>query len=543
MKKLILWLFILSNLSFLYSQWISNYGFKAGDVKCENSKGNAVVCKGNSSYVTGYTYETDNGKDIATIKYNSQGDTMWVRCYNGTANSDDEGLAIYADENDYIYVTGYVQNSGNQKDAVILKYSVHGELLWVRTLSFSLQINSNDDKGVSITADDNGYVYATGYTTGPDGYTDIFAVKADPTGNVIWSAIEDGVSNLNAEGTSLVIDSENNIYICGFVTSSVNNTDIIVIKYGANRWIKTINGSGNSEDKAWGIVVDESDNVYITGYITNSDNNTDTYTACLSPSGQIVWSKTYNGSGNESDKAWGIIIDEDDDVFITGETTADNNNINYLTIKYNNQGQLIWNKTYNGPGNGEDKSAAISLYRNKIVVTGKSWGSDNTYDIATVSYLINNGNQVEVNRYSMAENSNDLAKDIASKGNIIVVTGYSVIKRDNASSNSYISTLSPGFSSQLESKLTVPAGFSLQQNFPNPFNPVTSIQFNLGELSYVKLSVYDVLGKEVSVLINQQLEAGSHKITFIAGNLSSGIYFYKLEAGSFSEIKKMTLVK
>jgi len=89
----------------------------------------------------------------------------------------------------------------------------------------------------------------------------------------------------------------------------------------------------------------------------------------------------------------------------------------------------------------------------------------------------------------------------------------------------------------------VPGQFSLAQNYPNPFNPSTTIYYSLPKSSNVKLTVYDVLGNEVSTLVNENKLAGTHKIDFISGYLASGIYFYKLVAGDYVEVKKMTLIK
>ncbi|MDP3149363.1 MAG: T9SS type A sorting domain-containing protein [Ignavibacteria bacterium] len=85
--------------------------------------------------------------------------------------------------------------------------------------------------------------------------------------------------------------------------------------------------------------------------------------------------------------------------------------------------------------------------------------------------------------------------------------------------------------------------FQLYQNFPNPFNPTTSILYNLKEESFVTLKVYDVLGKEVKVMVNENKSAGQHEIFFNAKNIASGIYFYGLTAGKVHEMKKMILVK
>ncbi len=85
--------------------------------------------------------------------------------------------------------------------------------------------------------------------------------------------------------------------------------------------------------------------------------------------------------------------------------------------------------------------------------------------------------------------------------------------------------------------------FRLSQNYPNPFNPSTTIAFSLPTASPVKLSVFNVLGQEVAVLANSQFSQGEHTVTFDASSLSSGLYFYRIEAGSFMATKSMTLIK
>jgi hypothetical protein len=92
-------------------------------------------------------------------------------------------------------------------------------------------------------------------------------------------------------------------------------------------------------------------------------------------------------------------------------------------------------------------------------------------------------------------------------------------------------------------KGNVPGKFALFQNYPNPFNPSTSIQYTVGSNQFVQLKVYDVLGNDLVTLVNEEKPAGNYKVEFNAANLPSGIYFYRLKAGAFSEIKKMLLVK
>jgi photosystem II stability/assembly factor-like uncharacterized protein len=91
--------------------------------------------------------------------------------------------------------------------------------------------------------------------------------------------------------------------------------------------------------------------------------------------------------------------------------------------------------------------------------------------------------------------------------------------------------------------LNVPDQFSLEQNYPNPFNPTTTIGFNISERGFVKLTVYDLLGKEITTLINEEIAAGKYTVEFDAGNLSSGIYFYQLEAENFKQTRRMILMR
>jgi len=95
--------------------------------------------------------------------------------------------------------------------------------------------------------------------------------------------------------------------------------------------------------------------------------------------------------------------------------------------------------------------------------------------------------------------------------------------------------------SQHESE--IPQSFSLSQNYPNPFNPNTIINYDLRITNYVSLKVYDILGNEVTTIVNEKQNAGSYQIEFDGSNLSSGVYFYELTAGEYSDVKKMTLLK
>ena len=94
-----------------------------------------------------------------------------------------------------------------------------------------------------------------------------------------------------------------------------------------------------------------------------------------------------------------------------------------------------------------------------------------------------------------------------------------------------------------ESSRTYPVSFSLEQNYPNPFNPSTTIRYGLSHASMVQMSVYNTLGQKVAQLVNGEQEVGLHELRFDGGGLASGVYFYRIQAGSFVETKKLELVR
>ena len=129
--------------------------------------------------------------------------------------------------------------------------------------------------------------------------------------------------------------------------------------------------------------------------------------------------------------------------------------------------------------------------------------------------------------------------------------GSSVVILDDSVHSVYL----PPLTVVEQDETPLPAEFVLEQNYPNPFNPSTTITFSLpsqssthakgrvGEGSTVSLKVFDLLGREVATLVNEEKPAGSYRTTFNASQLPSGVYFYRLEAGSFTQTRKLLLLK
>jgi hypothetical protein len=124
--------------------------------------------------------------------------------------------------------------------------------------------------------------------------------------------------------------------------------------------------------------------------------------------------------------------------------------------------------------------------------------------------------------------------------------GYGVISAYNISNPSERDSITFGGRADpigIRQLSSVVKGFSLNQNYPNPFNPTTKIRFTIEKGNYVDLTVFDILGREVKVLLNQQMNPGEYEVEFDATGLASGMYYYRLRSGEEVAVKKMTLVK
>lgn len=147
------------------------------------------------------------------------------------------------------------------------------------------------------------------------------------------------------------------------------------------------------------------------------------------------------------------------------------------------------------------------------------------------NYSFNSGGGIELTNNSTYKQSNTFGQPIIGKfsgSNFSVTIGFWQVT---------------SIVTSVENEEILPIEFRLYNNFPNPFNPSTTIKFDIAERGLVTLKVYDILGREISTLVNEEKDIGRYEVSFGLPYLASGIYIYRLEAGSFVNVKKMLLIK
>ena len=514
-------------------------GYDEATTLFRDNSGNLYVCGGSTG--------SGSGLDYVVIKYDSDGFTSWTARYNGPGNGDDDAYLVKADDQGYVYVTGSSEGAGTSLDYCVVKYSPAGAFIW----AYRYNGPGNDtDEVYSLQVDNGGFIYMTGYSKGSSSGYDICTIKLNYLGAEQWVKRINGSLNNDDYGNSIQIDNSGNIYLTGAVTTATD-LDYITVKYDNNGniiWQKFYNGPGNGEDFPSSNVIDASGNVYVVGYSLGTGTNYDYCTIKYNNSGAQQWVTRYNGTANGIDEAWNIILDNQNNVYITGNSAGAGTGDDYASVKYNNNGVQQWAARYNGNGTGDDYCNWIVVDpTGNVYVTGVSQGTGVFDDMATIGYN-SSGVQQWLIRYNGPGNEYDSGNSMAidNTGNVFVAGGS-----DNSLNTDFIIIKYNSTIGIKPISTEIPDKFSLSQNYPNPFNPSTKIRFSLpspqGEGLGVRVTIYDILGREVITLVNELLQPGTYEVEWDATKYSSGIYFYTLTTNDPSAPlrinKKMILVK
>ena len=353
-------------------------------------------------YVTGYSYgDSVTVDDYATIRYDSSGNEIWTRRYDGSANMSDGAYATAVDGAGNVYVTGFCTDSQSYTDYVTIKYDSSGNEIWVRSYDGP---GNSDDCAYDMAVDGPGNIYLTGKSTGNGTNFDYATIKYDSSGTELWVRRYNGSANRADEAAAIAVDDLGNVYVTGH--SIGTGYDYATIKYdssGNELWVSRYDGPASGRDGACDIAVDGLGNVYVIGNSTGSTTASDFATVKYDSSGNQLWVRRYSGPGSYNDLAAGISLDSSGNVYITGYNVTINTACNYVTIKYDTSGNELWMQTYNGPGNWGDHARAIALDDSgNVYVTGESWGISSNYDYATIKYVqfirgdVNNDHDVTI---------------------------------------------------------------------------------------------------------------------------------------------------
>ncbi len=529
-------------------------------------------------------------------------DWQWSTQAGGSNN--DKGMSITTDASGNCYVTGlffetatfgsYTLTSGGALDIFVAKMDPNGNWLWATKAG-----GSDHDYGNEITTDAAGNCYVTGrfmdtatfgsYYLTSNGSCDIFVAKMDALGNWLWATKAGGTSG--DYGHAISIDDSGNSYVTGYfygtttfgpypLTSS-GSCDIFVAKIDAQgNWQWVIQAGGGFEDLGYGLVIDDDGNSYLTGYFhgaatfgsypLTSSGHQDIFVAKIDALGNWQW--VIQAGGIYDDFGHAITIDDSRNSILTGYfggtatfgsySLTSSGYRDIFVAKMDADGNWLW-ATQAGGSDGDHGNGISTDVNGNSYVLGEFWDTAafGPYSLTSIGHrdifvsMINaDGNWLWATQAGGFNNDNghSITTDVA--GNCYL-TGffnetatfgpYSLTS--NGSCDIFVAKL--GNDTSVENEI-IPTKMELS-NYPNPFNPSTTISFDLtAEIAKnAEIIIYNIKGQKVKQLLSDQLSAGEYSVVWDGRDdnnksVSSGIYFYKLEVNGKTEaVRKCLLLK
>ena len=530
-------------------------------------------------------------------------DWLWVKQAGGTDY--DFGHSIAVDANGNNYVTGSFSGSSTfgtttltssgDKDIFVAKIDHNGNWLWANQAG-----GISYDYGRGIAVDDNGNSYITGEfeesatfgttTLTSSGSYDIFVAKLDSSGNWLWAKQAWGIGE--DVGFSIAVDAKGNSYITGVFMESANfgtttltssgDYDIFVAKLDINsNWLWAKQAGGTDDDYGNGIAVDANGNSYVTGYFSESatfgtttltsSGDIDIFVAKLDSSGNWLWAN--QAGGTNCDYGHGIAVDDNGNSYIIGNflesanfgitTLTSSGYYDIFVAKLDINGNWLWAKQAGGTSYDFGNSIAVDTNRN-VYVTGFFYSSSCSF--GTITLINSSSEYIDIFVAKLDINGNWLWAKQA--GGTSDDCGYGITVDVNG--NSYITGIFRGSATFGTTTLTSSGDFDIfvaklgevnsidlpdiisfsgiRSIYPNPFNPLTTIDYEISMPADVKIEVYNNRGQLVRNFILGYKEQGSYKLTWEGEDnngclCSTGIYYIRMQAGKEIYIKKAVLLK
>jgi photosystem II stability/assembly factor-like uncharacterized protein len=542
-----------SNGQFLWAQ----KHFCSGNTLFKAS-GNSIKVRNDEAYVTGFAVGSHDDRDFITVKYNSIGTKQWLQDYSYVQHGQDISNKLDMDNYGNVYVTGqsYGYNYDAQSnDYTTIKYDNNGNLQWVMRYD---GIGGQVDESHDIQVIDDDIVYVTGWSDrDPDpgivdyDYVTIRYASGWITPNCDNPGFSSGnplrkISKLNDSSAVAVGDmgtlkfstdrginwrNINSGIMNRFNSLNIDKNKIILtgesgtILYSSNNGTSWLNRSLNSNDEIRSIQFIGSNNIYCAGtggQLYKSQNS------------GISWSSKTISSSATVNSIYVNLINDLNKISFINSTRG---------ILIGNDGKLL--KTVNGGETWQSISTGYSDNFNDVCFLNSNTGYISGSNGLILCTTDGGTNWKKQKTYS---NLNFTSVTFLDSAHGIAVSDEGTVILTNMGEKSYDNNESYSKGKQEETALL--NTYKLDQNYPNPFNPVTVIRYSVPEVSKVSLKVYDVTGKQVIELVNDNKDKGTFDVTFNAVNLSSGIYYYQLNVYDlngtsviYSESKKMILIK
>lgn len=545
MKKIIVVFMIFTLFILFYSiemnaqvtqEWVATYN--GVGVGYNTPRKSAVDKFGN--YIVAGSSENSADYDYVVLKYNTSGNLLWSRRYNSPVNRYDYLTDMVLDDSGNIYVTGesQVEATGGDLDWITIKYKPNGDTAWIRSFEWT---GGGPDEPYSIALDKKNNIFITGFclASSPNG-RDMVTAKYNYNGDLQWAKGYSSKNNGSDWGYAVVVDDSNNVYSSGYGSIPEGN-EIVTIKYNSNGdqiWIRKFPTLGGDYLRPVKSAKDKYDNIIVNGYYYPGEQyafNTIKY----NKNGDLLWNRYYKGAGNLN-FCFALCTDSSANVYVAGRNTSTGTGNDFLTIKYNQYGDTSWIRINDGGFEQGDEvhDMIVDIFGN-VYTTGKTDSLDGTANYLTMKYD-SSGNIKWIKKYGIGVyNEIPYCISLDNSSNIIV-SGNNRI----TSNNSAIRTIKYSLISDIEFKNLIDNNDTHLSNYPNPFNSESIIKYKILNKGNAAIKTYDSKGGEMQILLKEYKLEGEYELKFDAKNYSSGVYYYSLILNNkILKTNRMLLIK
>lgn len=517
-------------------EWVATYN--GVGVGYNTPRKSAVDKFGN--YIVAGSSENSADYDYVVLKYNTSGNLLWSRRYNSPVNRYDYLTDMVLDDSGNIYVTGesQVEATGGDLDWITIKYKPNGDTAWIRSFEWT---GGGPDEPYSIALDKKNNIFITGFclASSPNG-RDMVTAKYNYNGDLQWAKGYSSKNNGSDWGYAVVVDDSNNVYSSGYGSIPEGN-EIVTIKYNSNGdqiWIRKFPTLGGDYLRPVKSAKDKYDNIIVNGYYYPGEQyafNTIKY----NKNGDLLWNRYYKGAGNLN-FCFALCTDSSANVYVAGRNTSTGTGNDFLTIKYNEFGDTSWIRIYDGGFEQGDEvhDMIVDIFGN-VYTTGKTDSLDGTANYLTMKYD-SSGNIKWIKKYGIGVyNEIPYCISLDNSSNIIV-SGNNRI----TSNNSAIRTIKYSLISDIEFKNLIDNNDTHLSNYPNPFNSESIIKYKILNKGNAAIKIYDSKGGEMQILLKEYKLEGEYELKFDAKNYSSGVYYYSLILNNkILKTNRMLLIK
>lgn len=473
------------------------------------------------------------------VEFAHSQELLWQKRYGGIYN--DDGFAVASVTGGYILAGSTYSFGSGDFDMYLVRLDTTGEVLWSQTFGDTL-----GNYGYAIETTLNGGYIVAGSTI-KNGFTDVFVVCTDSLGHLLWQKTYGGAGS--DEARSIQHTQDGGYIMCGTSSSSgAGYSDLYLLKLNAtgdSMWAKTFGGFGGESGMSGR---EASDGSIIAVGSTGSfgEGYSSMYAVHAASNGDSLWATTFGGPKSD----FGTCVDQalDGGFVFTGATaSATAGYSDVYVVKTNASGVVEWSQSYGGAKDDRGYCVRATDDGGYILAATQEGTSLRQIDV----FLIKTDpiGTVQWSQVYGGEKSDYCRSIVRDKNKHFIALGYSYTYSVGGSDMYLLKVRGDLATSVYERPArNLPDGFSLSQNYPNPFNASTRIEFATPRRSQVTVDVFNILGEKVITLVNEILPAGSWGTEWDGRNtgghsVASGVYFYRVATDFGLVTRKMVLLK